>query len=174
MNALYPHLFQPIKLGHLELKNRVIMGSMHTNLEEASGGWERLRAYYLERVKGGVGLIVSGGVGPNKSAPNVQGGTLLTNAEHVKLHVPLTQAVHEAGGHICLQLLHTGRYAFGTHLVAPSAITAPINPIPPYELTGAEVKQQIIDFVRSAMLARGGRAFWVGKNGGGRVFCSTT
>lgn len=154
MNTLYPHLFRPIKLGHLELRNRVIMGSMHTNLEEASGGWERLRAYYLERVKGGVGLIVSGGVGPNKSAPNVQGGTLLSNAEHVKLHLPLTQAVHEAGGYICLQLLHTGRYAFGTHLVAPSAIMAPINPIPPYELTGAEVKQQIIDFVRSAMLAR--------------------
>lgn len=154
MTTAYPHLFQPIRLGHLELKNRVIMGSMHTHLEETEGGWQRLRAFYIERVKGGVDLIVSGGVGPNKHAPNIEGGTVLTHTKHVQLHKPLTEAVHEAGGHICLQILHTGRYAFGAHLVAPSAITASINPFQPHALTDAEIKQHIIDFVRCAKLAQ--------------------
>lgn len=154
MTTAYPHIFQPIRLGHLELKNRVIMGSMHTHLEETEGGWERLRAFYVERVKGGVDLIVSGGVGPNKYAPNIEGGTVLTHAKHVQFHKPLTDAVHEAGGHICLQILHTGRYAFGAHLVAPSAITAPINPFQPRPLTDTEIKQHIIDFVRCAKLAQ--------------------
>jgi len=88
MTAEYPHLFQPIKLGHLELSKRVIMGAMHTYLEEAVDGWDRLAAYYVERVKGGVELIVSGGVGPNKSAPIIEGGGILTNKKHVKPHSP--------------------------------------------------------------------------------------
>ncbi len=154
MSTAYPNIFNPIQLGHLTLNNRILMGSMHTHLEETEGGWDRLKAYYVERVKGGVQLIITGGVGPNKSAPNVEGGTVLTNSKHVSLHQPLTEAVHEAGGYICLQILHTGRYAFGSHLVAPSAITAPINQFEPHELTSAEVKKQIIDFVRCANLAK--------------------
>ena len=154
MANAFPHLFEPIKLGQLELENRIIMGPMHTHLEETENGWERLAAYYVERVKGGVGLIISGGVGPNISAPNVEGGTILTSKKHMRLHKPVTDAVHEAGGRICLQLLHSGRYGFGGHLVAPSAITAPINNFEPHELTGAEVKKQIFDFVRCAVLAK--------------------
>jgi len=154
MSDAYPHLFQPIKIGHIELKNRVIMGPMHTHLEEMTNGWERLKQYYVERVKGGVDLIITGGVGPNKTAPNVEGGTIITNKKHLKLHTPITEAVHEAGGHICLQLLHAGRYAFGQHLVAPTAITAPINQFQPHELTTEEVKKTIFDFVKSAILAK--------------------
>ena len=95
MTTQYPHLFEPIQLGSIRLNNRFIMGSMHTHLEETDGGWERLKHYYVERVKGGVELIISGGVGPNKSAPNVEGGVVLTNSKHVAHHRELTDAVHE-------------------------------------------------------------------------------
>lgn len=153
-NMPYPNLFSPIKLGKTTLANRVVMGAMHTHLEETAGATEKLRAYYVERVKGGVGLIVTGGIGTNIGASLVEGGALLSNTKEVKQHKALTDAVHGEGGKICLQILHAGRYAVGDHTVAPSALKSPTNSIIPKELTSEDIKKEIIDFVRCATLAK--------------------
>lgn len=149
----YPHVFRPVSLGTLTLPNRILMGSMHTNLEEAPDGFQRLAAFYAERAKAGVGLIVTGGIAPNPEGAVFQGAAKLTNAEEADRHRPVATAVHEAGGYICLQILHAGRYAYSPSLVAPSPIQAPINPCKPRELTAREVEEQIEDYVNCACLA---------------------
>jgi len=149
----YPHLFQPLTLGNLTLPNRVLMGSMHTNLEEAPDGFDRLATFYAERTRAGVGLIVTGGIAPNPEGAVFQGAAKLTNAHEARAHRPVTEAVHGEGGRICLQILHAGRYAYSPELVAPSAIRAPISAFTPRALEGDEVEQQIEDYVRCARLA---------------------
>lgn len=152
--AAYPHLFQPITLGHLQLPNRVLMGSMHTNLEEMPGGFERLAAFYVERAQHGVGLIVTGGISPNAEGVLVQGASVLDSDEHLDSHRQLTDSVHREGGRLLLQILHAGRYGYSPQSVAPSPIQAPINPFMPRELSDADVEKQIADYVRCATLAQ--------------------
>lgn len=150
----YPHMLQPLDLGFTTLRNRVLMGSMHTGLEEAPGGHERMAAFFAERAKGGVGLIVTGGFGPNKRAATHEHTKMLWSEEDCADHRIITEAVHAEGGKICMQILHTGRYAFNENPIAPSAIQAPINPFKPQAATGEEVEQQIEDFVRTSVLAQ--------------------
>ena len=150
----FPHLFSPIELGPLRLDNRVIMGAMHTGLEALRGGHEKLAAFYVERLRGGVGLIVSGGI-----APNFRGRLALPSAQlswrwQLPRHRHVTAAVHDAGGHICLQILHAGRYAMHPFCVAPSAIRAPISRFTPKALSSRAVRRTIADFVHTAELAR--------------------
>ena len=150
----YPHLFRPLTVGHLTLPNRVLMGSMHTNLEEAPNGFERLAAFYAERARAGVSLIVTGGIAPNAEGAVFQGANALTEASQVAEHRHVVDAVHAAGGHLCMQILHAGRYAYSPELVAPSALQAPINPFTPRALSSEEVEQQIADYVSCATLAQ--------------------
>ena len=150
----YPHLLAPLDLGFTTLKNRVLMGSMHVGLEEAPGGYDRMAAFYAERAKGGVGLIVTGGISPNDHGLTFKGGSKLDTREEAEHHKVITQAVHDAGGKIALQILHTGRYSYQKDIVAPSAIQAPINPSRPKELSSAEVQQTIDDFVNCAKLSQ--------------------
>ncbi|MFL1378344.1 MULTISPECIES: FAD-dependent oxidoreductase [unclassified Nocardiopsis] len=150
----YPHLLAPLDLGFTTLPNRVIMGSMHLGLEEHPGGFERMAAFYAERARGGVGLIITGGIGPNDHGVTFKGAAKLTNGDEVAQHRIITEAVHREGGRVAMQILHTGRYAFDENLVAPSAIQAPINPFTPHELTADEVEQTIEDFANAAALAR--------------------
>ena len=150
----YPHLFRPLSVGHLTLPNRVLMGSMHTNLEEVPGGFERLAAFYIERVREGVALIVTGGIAPNPEGAVFEGAASLEREAQLPDHRRVVEAVHAEGGRICMQILHAGRYAYSPALVAPSAIQAPINPFTPRALSGDEVEQQIADYVRCATLAR--------------------
>ena len=150
----YPHLLAPLDLGFTTLKNRVLMGSMHVGLEEAPAGYERMAAFYAERAKGGVGLIVTGGISPNDAGLTFAGGNKLDTRQEAEKHKVVTQAVHDAGGKIALQILHTGRYSYQPDIVAPSAIQAPINPSKPHALTSAEVQQTIADFVNCAKLAQ--------------------
>lgn len=153
-NRPYPHLLQPLDLGFVTLKNRVLMGSMHTGLEERPGGFERMAAYFVERARGGVGLMVTGGIAPNEEGAVYKGAARLTTEAEAAQHRIVTDAVHEAGGKICMQILHAGRYAFSPDQVAPSAVQAPINPFRPRALDAAGVEQQIADFVRCAQLAQ--------------------
>ncbi|BDX02183.1 2,4-dienoyl-CoA reductase [Marinomonas pontica] len=152
--SIYPHLFQSLDLGFTQLKNRIIMGSMHLGLEEVKGGFPRMAAFYAERAKGGVALIVTGGIGPNAEGGVYAGAALMVSEQDVENHRQVTAAVHAEGGKICMQILHTGRYAYNPKLVAPSALQAPINPFMPHELTNDEISQQIDDFVRAAVLAK--------------------
>lgn len=152
--SAYPHLLQPLDLGFTTLKNRVLMGSMHIGLEEAPQGYERMAAFYAERAKGGVSLIVTGGVSPNDDGVVFAHGTKLDTVEEAEKHKVVTQAVHDAGGKIAMQILHTGRYSYQANNVAPSAIQAPINPIKPKALSSAEVQQTIDDFANCAKLAQ--------------------
>jgi 2,4-dienoyl-CoA reductase (NADPH2) len=150
----YPHLFRPLTIGHLMLSNRVLMGSMHTNLEEAPDGFARLAAFYAERASEGVSLIVTGGIAPNAEGAVFQGAHALTEEAQLPEHRQVVDAVHAEGGHLCMQILHAGRYAYSPDLVAPSAIQAPINLFMPRELTSDDVDQQIADYVRCASLAQ--------------------
>ncbi len=150
----YPHLLAPLDLGFTTLRNRTLMGSMHTGLEEQPGGFERMAAYFAERAKGGVGLIVTGGIAPNDEGGVYRGAAKLSTSEEAEKHLVVTQAVHAAGGKICLQILHAGRYAYSPKQVAPSAIQAPINPFTPKELDEAGIEKQISDFVTCAQLAQ--------------------
>ncbi|MFF5789260.1 FAD-dependent oxidoreductase [Streptomyces sp. NPDC012693] len=150
----YPHLLSPLDLGFTTLPNRVIMGSMHVGLEETEHGFERMAAFYAERARGGVGLIVTGGIAPNDAGRPWDGGAKLTTAEEVAEHRLITDAVHGAGGRIAMQILHFGRYAYHPALVAPSALKAPISPFVPNELTDAEVEQTVEDYARCAELAK--------------------
>ncbi|CAI3105681.1 2,4-dienoyl-CoA reductase [Acinetobacter calcoaceticus] len=152
--SAYPHLLKPLDLGFTTLKNRVLMGSMHIGLEEAPQGYERMAAFYAERAKGDVGLIVTGGVSPNDDGVVFSHGTKLDTVEEAEKHKVITQTVHEAGGKIAMQILHTGRYSYQANNVAPSAIQAPINPIKPKALSSAEVQQTIDDFANCAKLAQ--------------------
>ncbi|MGM0701149.1 MAG: FAD-dependent oxidoreductase [Pseudomonadota bacterium] len=149
----FPHLFRPLELGHLTLPNRVLMGSMHTNLEETPDGFSRLATFYAERTRQGVGLIVTGGIAPNPEGAVFQGAATLQHAAQLADHRQVVEAVHAEGGRICLQILHAGRYAYSPELVAPSPIQAPINPFVPRELSDEEVERQIEDYVHCATLA---------------------
>ncbi|WP_440312826.1 oxidoreductase [Leucobacter chromiireducens] len=150
----YPHLFSPLKLGSVTLPNRIIMGSMHLGLEEAPGGAERLAAFYRERAAGGAALIITGGISPNPEGRLTPGAALLDTPAAVTHHRIITDAVHDEGGRIALQILHAGRYAAHPEAVAPSPIQAPISPITPRELSAAEIERTIADFVRTARLAQ--------------------
>ena len=150
----YPHLLEPLDLGFTTLPNRVIMGSMHVGLEEVKDGFARMAAFYAERARGGVGLIVTGGIAPNDRGRPMPGGARLTTPEEAAKHKPVTDAVHQAGGKIAMQILHFGRYAYHQDLVAPSSLQAPINPMKPRALDSDEVHQTIDDFVRCAALAQ--------------------
>ncbi len=152
--APYPHLLAPLDLGFTTLKNRVLMGSMHVGLEEAPKGFERMAAFYAERAKGGVGLIVTGGIAPNGRARPMPGGAAMTDQHEADKHKVVTQAVHDAGGKICMQILHFGRYAYHPELVAPSALKAPISPFRPHALSTDEVKQTVEDYANAAALAQ--------------------
>ncbi|OUY07098.1 NADPH-dependent 2,4-dienoyl-CoA reductase [Acinetobacter populi] len=152
--SAYPHLLKPLDLGFTTLKNRVLMGSMHIGLEEQANGFERLAAFYAKRAQGDVGLIVTGGIAPNAAGVVFAGGSKLETLEEAEQHKIVTQAVHDAGGKIALQILHTGRYSYQEHIVAPSAIQAPINPVKPQALTSNEVVQTIDDFANCAKLAQ--------------------
>ena len=152
--ATYPHLLAPLDLGFTTLRNRTLMGSMHTGLEEKPGGFERMAAYFAERARGGVGLMVTGGIGPNDEGGVYSGAAKLTTEEEAQKHKIVTKAVHEAGGKICMQILHAGRYAYSPKQVAPSAIQAPINPFKPKELDEEGIEKQIRDFVTCSLLAQ--------------------
>ena len=150
----YPNLLAPLDLGFTQLKNRVLMGSMHTGLEEAVNGHERMAAYFAERARGGVGLIVTGGIGPNTEGSTHPNTKNLVTDKDVANHRQITDAVHRENGKICMQILHTGRYAYSPDLIAPSAIKAPINPFTPKAIDEEEIYKQIDDFVFTSMQAQ--------------------
>jgi 2,4-dienoyl-CoA reductase (NADPH2) len=150
----YEKLLSPLDLGFTTLKNRVIMGSMHTNLEEVKGGLERAAVFYAERARGQVGLIVTGGIAPNYEGSVSPIASKMTTKEEAEHHRGITKAVHDEGGKICMQILHSGRYAYHNKSVAPSAVRAPIAPFTPRELTSEEVYQTIEDYVNCADLAK--------------------
>lgn len=153
-HALYPHLLAPLDLGFTTLRNRTLMGSMHTGLEERPHGFERMAAYFAERARGGVGLIVTGGIGPNEEGSVAHGAAKMSTPEEAEHHKVVTQAVHEAGGKICMQILHAGRYAYSPKQVSASAVKAPINPFTPKELDEEGIEKQIQDFVTCSQLAQ--------------------
>jgi 2,4-dienoyl-CoA reductase (NADPH2) len=154
MTSPYPHLLAPLDLGFTTLKNRVLMGSMHTGLEDIAGSHDRMAAFYGARAKGGVGLIVTGGFAPNEDSIVMRGGQIFNNEAEAERHRIITKAVHDHGGKICVQVLHTGRYAYTKNPVAPSAIKAPINPATPRELTEADIQQTIADFAQCAAMVQ--------------------
>lgn len=144
----------PLPLHKHILRNRIIMGSMHTGFEEHAEGNEHLAAFYQARAEGGVALIITGGISPNEAGAVTEGGAKLTTDEEVKWHRVITDKVHEHDTKICMQILHTGRYAMSRQPIAPSAIQAPINPARPKALSTAEVKQTVQDYIRCAQLAQ--------------------
>ncbi len=150
----YPRLFSPLNLGFTTLKNRVIMGSMHTGLEEEKNGFEKLAAFYAERARGGVGLIVTGGIAPDIFGRLTPFASKLTSQSEVEKHKLITNAVHIADGKICLQILHAGRYAYHPFSLAPSRIKAPIAPFTPWAMPSFYVEKTIQHFVRAAKLAQ--------------------
>ncbi len=150
---LYPHLLSPLDLGHVTLPNRVLMGSMHTNLEETKD-WNRVAEFYAERARGGVGLMVTGGMAPNREGGVFPGAAGLFTPEDIANHRVVTGRVHGAGGRIAMQILHAGRYAYGPDCVAPSPIKSPISPFPPKELDEAGIEKQIADIATAAARAR--------------------
>ncbi|WP_083100058.1 NADPH-dependent 2,4-dienoyl-CoA reductase [Pseudophaeobacter leonis] len=149
----YPNLLAPLDLGFTTLKNRVLMGSMHTGLEETKD-WNRVAEFYAERARGDVGLMVTGGIGPNLEGSVLPGASKMTNDEEVASHAIVTQRVHEAGGKIAMQILHAGRYSYGPKCVAPSPVKSPISPFPPNELDEDGIEKQIADIVNAAVLAQ--------------------
>ena len=149
----YPHLLSPLDLGHVTLPNRVLMGSMHTNLEEVSD-WTRIARYYAERAEGEVALMVTGGMAPNREGGVFPGAAGLFTPADIANHRGVTDAVHAAGGRIAMQILHAGRYAYSPEAVAPSAIRSPISPFPPKELDEAGIEKQIADIATAAARAR--------------------
>lgn len=153
-SSLFPHLFRPLDLGFTTLKNRAIMGSMHTGLEESKNGFEKMAAYFGERARGGIGLIVTGGFAPNFAGRVAPFSAQLSFWWQVRNHRKITNAVHREGGKIALQILHAGRYAFHPFAVAPTSIKAPISPFKPWALSERGVEKTIRDFVHCAALAK--------------------
>lgn len=153
-SSKYPHLLQPLNLGFTTLKNRVIMGSMHTGLEEEKNGYDRMAAYFAERAKGQVGLIVTGGIAPNRQGWTAPFTSKITNKREANRHKKITKSVHENDGKICMQILHSGRYGYHPFAVAPSAIKSPISPFKPWALSKMGVNRTIRHFVRAAKLAQ--------------------
>lgn len=150
----YPQLLAPLNLGFTQLKNRVLMGSMHTGLEELEDGPQRMAAFYAERAAAGVGLIVTGGTAPNIQGVVYHGSSVLNQAQQTAHHKVVTDAVHLAGGKIALQILHAGRYSYQPNPVAPSALQAPINRFSPLAMTSEQVEETLADFARCAALAQ--------------------
>ncbi len=150
----YPFLLRPLDLGFITLRNRILMGSMHTGLEEEKNGFHRMAAFYAARARGGVGLIITGGVAPNRAGWIAPFSIRLTSPSQLKNHRLVTNAVHQAGGRICMQILHAGRYGYHPLCVAPSPIKAPINRFRPKELSTRGVRSTINDFIRCATLAK--------------------
>lgn len=150
----FDKLLEPLDLGFTQLKNRVLMGSMHTMLEELPGGHEKAAAFYAERARGQVGLIITGGIAPNKEGVVFTGAASLDEPSQIPGHKQITDAVHQEGGKICMQILHTGRYAYHQGCVAPSAIQAPININKPREMSHEDIERTIADFVNCAYLAK--------------------
>ncbi len=149
----YPHLLAPLDLGFVTLPNRVLMGSMHTNLEER-GDWNRVAEFYAERARGEVALMVTGGMAPNREGGVFPGAAGLFDAQDIANHRIVTGRVHDAGGRIAMQILHAGRYAYGPECVAPSAVKSPISPFAPKELDEAGIETQIADIATAAARAR--------------------
>ncbi|WP_293573596.1 NADPH-dependent 2,4-dienoyl-CoA reductase [Phaeobacter sp.] len=149
----YPNLLAPLDLGFTTLKNRVLMGSMHTGLEETKD-WNRVAEFYADRARGGVALMVTGGIGPNLEGSVLPGAAMMTTDQDVQNHRVVTDRVHEAGGKIAMQILHAGRYAYGPQCVAPSPIKSPISPFRPTELDEDGIEKQISDIVNAARLAQ--------------------
>jgi len=154
MTSAYPHLLAPLDLGFTRLRNRVLMGSMHTGLEDDPKHFHRLTAYFAERARGGVGLIVTGGFAPSIEGWAAPFSGRLTTRRAAAKHRPITDAVHAEGGAIALQILHTGRYGYHPLAVAPSRLKSPISPFTPRALTARGIERQIRGFVRCARLAR--------------------
>lgn len=150
MSLKYPKLFEPLNLGFTTLKNRVLMGSMHTGLEEEKDGYEKMATFYGERAKGGVGLIVTGGIAPNIAGWVSPLASRLSSSSTAKHHKVITDRVHENGGKICLQILHTGRYGYSPLCVAPSPIKSPISMFKPWKLSGRGIEKTIRDYVNCA------------------------
>ncbi len=150
----YPTLLTPLDLGFTQLRNRVLMGSMHTGLEEEKGGFDKLAAFYGERARGGVGLIVTGGIAPNLRGRLVPHGSQLSFPWQVAKHRKVTEAVHQEGGKIALQILHAGRYAYHPFSLAPSALKAPISPFKPRAMSERQIRGTIRDFAATAALAK--------------------
>jgi 2,4-dienoyl-CoA reductase (NADPH2) len=150
----FPHLLAPLDLGFTTLPNRVLMGSMHTGLEDRAEDYPKLAAYFAERAEGGVGLMVTGGIAPNAAGWTKPFAGTLSGKRHIARHRLVTDAVHAKGGRICMQILHTGRYAYHPLAVAPSRLKAPISPFTPRELSDRGVERQVSAFVRCAALAR--------------------
>ncbi|MGQ4275513.1 FAD-dependent oxidoreductase [Pseudidiomarina sp. E22-M8] len=156
MASAYPHLLKPLDLGFTQLRNRVLMGSMHTGLEEEKHGFDKLAAFYEARAKGGVGLIVTGGISPNFRGRVQPFGSELSRPWHLAKHRKITAAVHRHDSKICLQILHTGRYAYHPFSVAPSKIKAPISPFTPSAMSERQIHTTIKHFARCAKLAQKG------------------
>ena len=154
MSELYPNLFKPLDLGFATLENRVVMGSMHTGLEDIRGGFRQLTEFYVERARGGVRLIVTGGISPDLCGQLVPFSSRLSFPWQVHKHRKLTRAVHDAGSRICLQILHAGRYAMHPLALAPSAIKAPISPFKPREMSPRQIERSIDAYIKAALLAR--------------------
>lgn len=150
----FPHLLEPLDLGFTQLKNRVLMGSMHTGLEEEKGGFEKLAAFYRERALGGVGLIVTGGISPNLRGRLTFNACQLSFPWQVSKHRIITHAVHGAGAKICMQILHAGRYGYHPFSLAPSKIKSPITPFTPSAMSNRQVRSTIKDYASSAALAK--------------------
>ncbi len=153
MTTRYPHLLRPLTVSGIPLRNRVLMGSMHTGLEEERGGYEKLGAYFAARAAGGVGLIVTGGISPNRLGWLKPFAAKLSTPKEARKHRPITRAVHAADGRVCLQILHAGRYGYHPLCVSPSAIKSPISPFHPRALSKKQIRSTIDDFVRCAELA---------------------
>ncbi|SLN52925.1 2,4-dienoyl-CoA reductase [NADPH] [Roseovarius albus] len=151
--SAYPHLLAPLDLGHVTLKNRVLMGSMHTGLEETKD-WNRVAEFYATRARGGVGLMVTGGMAPNREGGVFPGAAGLFSDEDIANHKIVTDRVHDAGGRIAMQILHAGRYTYSPDCVGPSPIKSPISPFPPKELDEEGIEKQISDIVTAASRAR--------------------
>ena len=149
----FPHMLKPLDLGFTTLKNRVLMGSMHTGLEETKD-WNRVAEFYAARARGGVALMVTGGIGPNLEGSVLPGAAMMVSDDDVANHKVVTDRVHAAGGKIAMQILHAGRYAYGPKCVAPSAIKSPISPFPPTELDEAGIEKQIADIAACAGRAK--------------------
>ena len=150
----YKHIFEPLDLGFTTLKNRILMGSMHTGLEEEKDGIDRIATYYAERAKGGVGLIVTGGISPNVQGWTAPFSARMSTNKHAKHHQKITEAVHKEGGKICMQILHSGRYGYHPFNVSASAIKSPITPFKPFKLRESGIKRTIKDFVNCAKLSK--------------------
>ena len=153
-NSTWPTLLSPLDLGHVTLPNRVLMGSMHTGLEDRARDFDKLAAFFAERARGGVGLMVTGGISPSIAGWLKPFGGRMSMPWHVARHRKVTRAVHDEGGRICMQILHAGRYGYHPLAVAPSKVKSPITPFTPRALSSRGVERSIADFVTSARLAR--------------------